>query len=95
MRTLSDLEIGFGSGGDLDPTLVDSNGGGGGGDGGGGGGGGSFVDGANGVLDAAGRGALIGGTLGSLAGPEGTALGAAAGAVYGAGVKILVSPGRP
>ena len=68
-------------------------------DGGGGGGGGitvsgSFADGANGVLDAAGRGAVVGGTIAAALGPEMIPVGAAAGTVIGAGVKILTSPGK-
>lgn len=84
MQVLSAMEISA-VGGGMD--LLDTSGG--------GGFWGSFSAGANGVLDAAGRGSLVGGMVGSLIGPEGTALGAAAGAVIGAGVKILTSPGKP
>ncbi|WP_321884123.1 hypothetical protein [Burkholderia cepacia] len=54
-----------------------------------GGGDNSFGAGVGTALDNAGRGALVGGTLGMALGPEMGALGAAAGAVYGAGVGFL------
>jgi len=83
------------SGGLEDEDSADGSDGGGGG---GGGGGitvsGSFADGANGVLDAAGRGAVVGGTIAAALGPEMIPVGAAAGTVIGAGVKILTSPGK-
>lgn len=51
--------------------------------------GGGFWSGVGTSLDNAGRGALVGGTLGMALGPEMGALGTAAGAVIGAGVGFL------